>query len=294
MPDWIHTSRARRKFKHLLGNANHLLITILVGLDAVRRGQESSPEGLRAAWSPRNQVQSALRARRFALSASLSRAVDAVDAYVSLCLRRPSIIQDAEVTGDLHSSGHSIAGRLRILGKHYPECRGFPWALVMLAVTWRNRMVHSLADESPDEAAREILDAQKTDAFEQFRHLDVSRAIAAAERASTPSFKEAASVIQACHLFVEVLDRKLLATLEAQPYLDQVFFHHFRSMESRATALERLSTLWGRDSSRRKSTIGNILKSEGSLASTSVEPVTAWISKLNSLSYAEVRKQVIT
>ena len=81
---YLNISPARRKFKDLLGNANHLLITILVGLSAVERKTiVTAPPELHAAWNPKDVVASARRSRVFVLETTLVRSVDALDAYIS-------------------------------------------------------------------------------------------------------------------------------------------------------------------------------------------------------------------
>jgi len=53
---FLNQSKARTVFKKLLGNANHLIITALVGLDAVEKGIVSGiPADMHAVWSPIQQ-----------------------------------------------------------------------------------------------------------------------------------------------------------------------------------------------------------------------------------------------
>jgi len=78
---YLNTSPARRKFKDLLGNANHLLITLLVGLSAVERKKITTPPPeLHAAWNPHDVIASAHRSRVFVLETTLVRSVDSLDA----------------------------------------------------------------------------------------------------------------------------------------------------------------------------------------------------------------------
>src|SRR5437773_6835144 len=65
----LRTSPARRTFKQLAGNTNHLLITMLVGLDAVRDGTAQLSEEFATSWNPRDPVRSADRSRELAIKA---------------------------------------------------------------------------------------------------------------------------------------------------------------------------------------------------------------------------------
>ncbi|WP_025897201.1 hypothetical protein [Sneathiella glossodoripedis] len=60
---YLNKSFGRKRFKANLGNANHLIITSLVGLDAIERGKvEDIPSEMRMAWSPKSPKTSARRA----------------------------------------------------------------------------------------------------------------------------------------------------------------------------------------------------------------------------------------
>ena len=94
---YLNTSQAHRKFKDLLGNASHLLITLLVGLNTVERKTITvAPPELHAAWNPNDVVASARRSRVFVLETTLVRSVDALDAYMSWLRRAPTLIQNEE------------------------------------------------------------------------------------------------------------------------------------------------------------------------------------------------------
>src|SRR4051812_20576999 len=78
----LKRTQARAAFKDLLGQANHFLITLLVGLGAVRDGVATLDDEFRTSWSPHDVKRSAERSRQFALDLSLVRAIDALDTYM--------------------------------------------------------------------------------------------------------------------------------------------------------------------------------------------------------------------
>src|SRR4051812_34804217 len=113
MPAYLAKSNARRKFKSLLGHANQLIITAMVGLDAIERGIVTQiPADLNAAWSPKDAIASAKRSRRLILDMALVRAVDALDVYVRSSNRKPYLFQSTDLRASLHGKGHSIFKKL--------------------------------------------------------------------------------------------------------------------------------------------------------------------------------------
>jgi hypothetical protein len=95
MPLFLNESAARRQFKDVLGNANHLIITILVGLFAVEQRLISEcPVELRAAWNPKDPTASANRSRVMMLQMSLVRATQ---------FQRDRIIHSSDAGGRPHN-----------------------------------------------------------------------------------------------------------------------------------------------------------------------------------------------
>lgn len=144
---YLNTSPARRKFKDLLGNANHLLITLLVGLSAVERKIITTPPPeLHAAWNPNDVVASARRSRVFVLETTLVRSVDALDAYMSWLRRKPALIQDGETRNAIDDAGQSVLKKYFAFRNNVPAMDPLTSALIEIMIAWRNRSVHYLAD----------------------------------------------------------------------------------------------------------------------------------------------------
>ncbi|UUI39979.1 hypothetical protein [Oceanobacillus oncorhynchi] len=68
----ISQSRALRYFKKLIGQNNHFLITILIGLDGVEKEKVELSEEFSTSWNPKNKRNSVIRSRHFAIKATLS------------------------------------------------------------------------------------------------------------------------------------------------------------------------------------------------------------------------------
>lgn len=81
----MHSS-SFRKFKSEMVQANHFLITIMVGLDVVEDGAVKR-EDFHAVWNPQNTISSVKRNKQYALKSALSWAVDNLDMYLRLANR---------------------------------------------------------------------------------------------------------------------------------------------------------------------------------------------------------------
>src|SRR5687767_2439552 len=101
---------AKRQFKKLLGRTNHDLITLLVGLDAIKTGYDNPGEEFSASWNLHNPPVSTRNARSFALAASLSWCVDSLDAYLVLGNRTPAILP-LDLRKAMNETGRSVAAR---------------------------------------------------------------------------------------------------------------------------------------------------------------------------------------
>ena len=89
---YLNVSKERKAFKKSLGQANHFLITALVGLDYIRNNNVKCPEDFSTSWNPKNKSFSVDRSRQYILNSSMAWAVDCLDAYFSRCNQNPKLI----------------------------------------------------------------------------------------------------------------------------------------------------------------------------------------------------------
>lgn len=96
-------SSARRTFKRNFGQANHFLVTCLVGLHTLENSDIiRAPVDLHAAWSPKDKASSISRSKHFVLQSFLGWAVDSLDTYLGLLNRRP------QATSKIANSKHVL------------------------------------------------------------------------------------------------------------------------------------------------------------------------------------------
>lgn len=237
----MRSSRAERRFKQLAGNVNHFLITIMIGLDAVGDGTAKLSPTFATSWAPHDVRRSAQRSREFALKALIAWLVDALDAYVRELNKKPFLIQDDDARMEMDSLGRSVYARVSWLGEHFGMSESVPFALSVLAVTWRNRLVHSDADNALPKEVRQILEVEADTISEEFQGLDVARTMTNLNAAAVPSLKEATALVRAAHLLVREADEKLREDLDIEVLLEEGLQRYIGE-----DSLQRAARIWGK------------------------------------------------
>jgi hypothetical protein len=109
---WVERTRAAKRFREQTGYANFRLNTIVVGLEAVKRGVAVKPVDLAVHWQPKDVTAAAEQARGFATNAVMVYVVDALDSYMSEIGRTKVWIQDLEIasilTGDFQTDRSEV------------------------------------------------------------------------------------------------------------------------------------------------------------------------------------------
>ena len=102
-------TKAKKEFKKRFGQANHLLITTLIGLDSIESGNITrKPEGFSTSWNPKDPKRSAERARIFSLQSFLGWAVESLEMYLTELNRKPKELESGELTVIFSKAGRSI------------------------------------------------------------------------------------------------------------------------------------------------------------------------------------------
>ncbi|KSV76427.1 hypothetical protein N185_14825 [Sinorhizobium sp. GW3] len=282
---FLNESKARVHFKHMLGNANHLIITMLVGLEAVdRRIITEIPEDLHAAWNPRDPELSAKRSRRLLLDMALARAVDSLDVYIRWSRRRPELIQDKGLQRLIDSAGRSVALKFKAMTSHYPDLPEVTVAMISVMIAWRNRAVHEEADTEISADQRAVLQNSKVDISKKYRSLSVDMMLDGFEN-SAPTFKEIASLIHATGDFIRELERVQFRSLNKEQYLKGLILEDIKSIQPSQAARhaemkQRLQSLWGKDAGDRPTVICRFLQHRGLASKAKYDYALAFDEKL--------------
>lgn len=226
IPAWrtdnMQQTPARRKFKDRFGQSNHFLITNLVALHHLERSEViSAPQELHTSWNPKDRNASIRRTREFTLEAFLGSAVDGIDMYLTLLYRKPNYIQNRDLESLMDGTNHSVARKVNAFAKHY-QIERISVALVDVLITWRNNVIHALAENELQQSTVKTLEECSKEIGDSYRGLDPASLPAKAARGESLTFKETASLIRATHNFVELVDTAVLAKLDLKALCKRV------------------------------------------------------------------------
>ena len=221
-------SRAFREFKSRVGQANHFLITIMIGLDAVEDGAEKRVL-FKTTWNPESRTNSVVRSRKYAIKSALAWIVDNLDMYLRLCNREPRLYHEKESL-EIAKTKHSVYNKFGCVIRNHPELSVSKVAYVDLLICWRNNSVHfdaenKLMAESIDYFRNIPADDVVTNTY----HLDVNQMLERYKKGECPTFKEAATLISMTIHFVEELDSILLRDIDQYGFLETSLFYLLKS-----------------------------------------------------------------
>lgn len=255
-------SKVQRQFKKKMGQANHFLITILIGLDEVGKGVVKKPDTLDVAWDPKDVKASVIRSREFALNSSLAWIIDNFDAYVHNCKRKPRLIEKKELLSELDSADKRVNDKFVVLFNRYKSIDQIMLfgALLALGIQWRNVTTHSEAKNILDKDFEKILVDNKEWYYSNFSHLVIDDALDHFNTHKSPTLKETTSIIKAVLRFIELVDSELIKELDSERYLSELFEEHFSSDGNQKDQRCLFQTL---TKERKKSLVKNILFSNG-------------------------------
>lgn len=212
-------TRPKKLFKERFGQANHFLITSLVGLNFVETEKDiKKPEEFRTSWNPKDVRNSVRRSRHYILNSFLVVAVDSLDMYISLIYKGDNKLHYSKQLEAIYSSaGQSVYNKCIDIGEHY-QINPVVMALVDVLITWRNNTTHYFAKNALSTKTCLVLNQNKSVIQENYCGLEVHNLIDKVEKGETFTFKEAASLIKATHHYVEEIDRHVIKNLDICDY----------------------------------------------------------------------------
>ena len=220
-------TKPRKEFKDKFGNANHYLITALVGLNAIEKGQVISKESsFSTSWNPRDTMVSARRTRVFILRSFLVMAVESLEMYLTTLNRKPKLLQSDTFLKIYSKAGQSIYEKVIRLGDEI-QIDPILVGLMEVLITWRNYIAHFDVDNEIRKQSWDILISNSETIKQRFKGLDIAKLKNTWENNGDFTFKETASLIQAVQLFVESFDQYVLNNLNLETYITEVLEKYF-------------------------------------------------------------------
>ena len=269
MAFYLRNSAARRTFKKKLGNANHLIVTAMVGLDAIERGiVTEAPDGFPARWNPRSQSTSARRSRSLILEMALVHSVDALDTYFGLTNRKPFLIQDPEFKAEIDGVGRSVGGKFEIFERYARPSDNVLSALVATSIGWRNKAAHSQDKDQLRKQVVVVLERNAEGIQDRFRGLEVDKLLDGYRQGRIPRMKEVTSFINAMHQYVRAVDGNLLQALAPQRFLRELVWTGVRDADekgrlSKGRTMQLIDSKWNTSLNRRKQAVEGFLRHIG-------------------------------
>ncbi|MPM96882.1 hypothetical protein SDC9_144047 [bioreactor metagenome] len=223
-------SIAYRKFKKEMGQANHFLITIMIGLDAVEDGAQKKSE-FKTSWNPQDVTASVIRSKIYAIKSALAWTVDNLDMYLRLCNRKPRLLNSNE-SDEFSKTKHSVYKKYKTIVTNHPELETNKKAFVDLLVCWRNNLVHFDAENQMLEESKKYFDkGVKNDEQLKQYNFDEIDMLKRFNEGGCPTFKETTTLISMTIHFVKQLDALLLSEIKQELYLDEILCHKMKNKD---------------------------------------------------------------
>jgi hypothetical protein len=249
---------ARRRFKQMAGGTNHFLITILIGLDAVRVGKAQRGANFSTSWAPHDIVRSADRSGEFAIKALMSWLVDALDSYTVALGRKPFLLQTASDRDALGGLGRSVSARVEWVANRLGLYAEESYLLSAVAIVWRNRLVHSDSENTPDPAIERLMLERAGEIARDYRGLDVLALLTDLGCGRAPRFKEATAMVSSVQRFVELADGEILRMLDLEKFFHEVLERYVADDPPR-----RIANVWGKDTRRKMNSLRQLAIQHG-------------------------------
>ncbi|MGD0711483.1 MAG: hypothetical protein ABR968_09940 [Bacteroidales bacterium] len=227
----MKASPAKKEFKKRFGNANHLLITALVGIDGIQSGLiKEKPESFKTTWAPNDRKRSADRARIFVLKSFLGWAVESLEMYLTELNRKPKLLESVAFTSLFSRAGRSVYQKTTLIADEInvdPILIG----LMEVLITWRNYTFHYDIDNEIRPTSLNYLIEQAESIKMRFSGLDIVILQKTWESGADFTFKETASLIKATQDFVDEIDRYVLDHLDMEIFLLESTMKYFNTSE---------------------------------------------------------------
>lgn len=225
----MKSSPAKKEFKKRFGQANHFLITALVGIDGIQTGIiKEKPKSFRTSWNPQNKKRSADRTRVFILKSFLGWAVESLEMYMTELNRKPKLLSSDTFTSLFSSAGQSVYKKTILIAD---EIKVDPIliALMEVLITWRNYTFHYDIDNEIRPESLSCLQEKAEEVKSRFSGLDISQLKQTWESGADFTFKETASLIKATQDFVGEIDKYIIANIDKERFYTEAIEKYFKS-----------------------------------------------------------------
>lgn len=238
----METSPAKKEFKNRFGQANHFLITTLVGLDGIQTGIiKEKPDTFCTSWNPRDVKRSAERSRVFVLKSFLGWAVESLEMYLTELNRKPKLLESENFTVLFSKAGQSVYKKTILIADEI-QVDPVLTALMEVMITWRNYTFHYDIDNEIRESSLQCLKDHSEQVKIRFSGLEIEQLKKKWESNGDFTFKETASLIKATQDFVSEIDIYVLKNLDKERFFFDSIKRHFDKNENSLKRYESFDT----------------------------------------------------
>ncbi|MBV5313756.1 MAG: hypothetical protein JZU47_10695 [Prolixibacteraceae bacterium] len=222
-------SPAKKEFKKRFGQANHLLITALVGIDGIQSGQITvKPESFNTSWNPRDYKRSAERSRVFILKSFLAWAVESLEMFMTELNRKPKLLESEQFTILFSRAGQSVYKKTIFIADEI-DVDPILIALMEVLITWRNYTFHYDIDNEIRESSLNCLVEKADELKGRFAGLEIIQLKKTWESGGDFTFKETASLIKGTQDFVSEIDKYIIENIDLERYFLETIEKYFNS-----------------------------------------------------------------
>lgn len=255
----INRSAALKCFKTEIGQANHMLITIMVGLDGIIPYHVEAQEEFHTSWNPKSKKNSVERSKVFAKKATMAWLVDCIDMYLRLINQSPILIESKKLKQSIDSmdNSRSVYRRVNLICSHY-SIQSIDYALVDLLICWRNRLTHFQAENEMLSQNKFALEREAENIKENYCGLHIDQTLKSFYDCGFPTFKEITSFVRASINLISEIDRCLLCNIDLVTYADRIIVKYLSDKKE-----YRLNNIFSKDSQTAEKSLRHILFQNG-------------------------------
>jgi hypothetical protein len=229
-----------------IGQANHFIITILIGLDEIIMHNSKKSDGFRTTWNPQDKKASVVRSRDYALKSSVALAIDSLEYYLeeyNIFFSTITKLKDPLFNDYNYNIESKIECFYRTLNdKVESDFFKIYVAMIQMFISWKNGIIQCSAKNSLDLKYEKTLINNQEKINKSFCGLDIFRTIESFKSNNSPTMKEVTAFIRSIHGFAQILDAFILnCDLHLQNYALFVINDYFNKFEKQKKAFLSLS-----------------------------------------------------
>ncbi|MEA4967684.1 MAG: hypothetical protein VB048_06155 [Bacteroidaceae bacterium] len=244
-----------KKVKKHIGRANQFIITLIIALNLLKKTDDAKiiPEILEethTSWAPKNKDNTIELSRSFLMLSVLNRAVDSLDTYIALSLKKPVLFQNTSLVNKLNGQKW-ISEKIASIFDYIPIDQKIQ-SFIRLIIKWRNSVVHYKAENILLDTDLSVMKSNQSWYQEKFQNLDINILISKFNAMnSKPTLKEITSIFRCIHMILQEIDSHELFEINSyedkkELYLKNLIDTCF-STPDKNRKKELVRSIWGND-----------------------------------------------